>query len=183
MYPERLMKVYSQINQEKIDILASLIAKTILNHKKVFIFGNGGSAATSSHFVTDLIKRGEETKRSTPIYSLNSNTSLISMIANDYGFEEIFSIQLFHLASKDDLIVMLSASGNSRNLIKAALMAKKIGSITVSVTGFDGGNLQNLTNISINLKNSIRDYGIAEDMQSIYCHAVSESYGKSLANA
>ncbi len=137
----------------------------------VFVAGNGGSFATASHFVTDLCKRSNSSKLMA--FVLGANQSLLTMIGNDLGFEQIFSEELGIHGSESDLLILLSASGNSENLLFAAEVAKKMKIKVVGVTGFDGGELAKLADISIHTPSQMGEYALVEDAHSIVCHFIS----------
>lgn len=164
-----------------ISLIAEEIVNVILNNKSVWILGNGGSASTAEHFETDLsfVRRGNSFPK-TRVTALTSNSSLISAISNDIGYEKIFSHQLFRKAVSGDLCILISASGNSENLINAVLAARKIGVKTVGFLGFDGGKLSGLVDSSIIVKTELGRYGPVEDMHLAICHAVSELVGTKL---
>lgn len=132
--------------------------------KSVFIFGNGGSAANALHLANDLIF-GEF---GLDVEALPSNSSVITCLANDLGYEHIFSEQLRIKGRQGDLAIALSGSGRSKNIIEALRTAKKIGMNTISVTAFDGGEARILSDLSIHFP--IKDMQIAEDLQLIIGH-------------
>src|SRR6476620_5578385 len=144
--------------------------------RTVFIAGNGGSAATASHWVNDL---GKATKRSgrTPIrvMSLSDNTSWLSALANDEGYERAFSGQLENFARRDDVLIVLSASGNSPNLVKAVETAKENDLVTVGLLGFDGGALKDMVDEYVLIASAKGAYELVEDAHSAVCHAITRS--------
>jgi D-sedoheptulose 7-phosphate isomerase len=144
----------------------------------IWIIGNGGSASTSSHFATDLSRcinvRGEPVRG----ISLCDNTSLITAIGNDFSFEDIYVKQFSNLAKKDDLLISISASGNSANLVSAINYAKSNFIKTVGLTGFSGGKVRELCDFSIHVKTILGDYGVAEDSHSVICHYISSRMRK-----
>ena len=140
-------------------------------NNKIFIFGNGGSAATASHFKNDLEKYGSQFayKRLT-INCLNDNIPLITAIANDENFENIFLNQLQSKVEENDLVIAISTSGRSRNVIKAVTYAKLHGAKIIGMTGNDGELLKTLSNLS--LHTDIEDAGNIEDIHMIMCHTI-----------
>ena len=119
--------------------------------KMVFLIGNGGSAAAASHFAEDLAKgslRDDEPKRFR-VLSLTDNTPFITAVANDIGYEDIFSFQLRQYAREGDVLIAISGSGNSPNIIKAANYAKQTGMSIIAFTGFNGGKLAPMADFSI----------------------------------
>ena len=141
----------------------------------IYIAGNGGSAATASHWVNDL---GKATKRSgrSPIkvLCLSDNTSWFSALANDEGYERAFSGQLENFARPGDVLVCISASGNSPNLVRAVELARDRGVTTVGLLGFDGGALLPMVDEAICVETEKGSYELVEDIHSVMCHAVTK---------
>jgi D-sedoheptulose 7-phosphate isomerase len=126
-----------------------LLIQTIRNGSKVFICGNGGSAADAQHFAAELTGRFERERRALPAVALTTDTSALTAIGNDYGFDFIFSRQLEALARPGDLLVAISTSGNSRNVLKAVSYAKENQISTIGLLGRDGGQLAPEVNLSL----------------------------------
>jgi len=139
--------------------IALLFIKALKNGNKIIFFGNGGSAADAQHLSAELVGRFKKEQRH-PLASiaLNTNTSIITALGNDFGFKNIFSYQIDALAKKGDIAVGISTSGNSENVIAAILKAKENGITTVGFLGKDGGQLINLVDvyILINSKDTAR---------------------------
>lgn len=150
-----------------IDLKQVAKAVKLLKNRKVFIVGNGGSAATSSHFACDLQKAACKTA-----ISLTDNMSLITAWANDCSYDFVFSQQMLMLANPGDVLVLISASGNSKNIIECAKRAKDIGLKTIGLSGFGGGKLSKLVDVSIVVDSS--EYGPVEDAHSFLCHMFTE---------
>ena len=131
------------------DKCAKVIAEAIENEKTVFWCGNGGSAAESSHLATELIGRFKGNRRSLSSISLNSDSSAITCIANDFGYDEIFARQLEGLAKPGDILVVLSSSGKSENILKALRKASELKLITIALLGNKGGTAVDLADWSI----------------------------------
>jgi len=156
----------AQWNNLDIDVI-SQIAKTLevaeKSGKQIFIMGNGGSAATASHIATDWCKTAERKgKRLLRCVSLNENVAFMTAIGNDIGYDDIFSRQLENFVERGDVVVLISGSGNSQNILKAAKLAKSKGAVTVSMTGFTGGKLRKFTDICFHVNSD--QYGVIEDM-------------------
>ncbi len=134
---------------DKIERLANYIVDVYKNHKKILIFGNGGSAADAQHFAAELVGRYKMERQGLPAIALTTDTSAITAIANDYGYDEIFSRQVEALANSGDLVVGITTSGNSPNVILALEKAKKIGCKTVGFGGKDGGKLKDIADMTI----------------------------------
>ncbi|MCG2775798.1 MAG: SIS domain-containing protein [Desulfobacterales bacterium] len=143
------------------------------NKKTIFFAGNGGSAATASHFSQDLGEAGRKCdKAGFKTLSLTDNISLITAIGNDYGYGEIFTIQMAELFCEGDVLVAISASGNSPNIVNAVELAKKMGGKTVGLVGFDGGQLKNLCDHVVHVKSQNGEYGPVEDIHMILVHMI-----------
>ena len=173
MYLERIMSGIPQINSHVAPV-AKLLLETWVEGGTVYIAGNGGSASTSQHFATDLQKVLIERKIRGKVSSLSDNISSLTMIANDYSFAEVYSKQLELYLMRKDLLICISASGNSENIRRAIEVTKSRNVKSIGITGFDGGWLSENCSIPVILKTDIGDYGVAEDLHIILCHAVKE---------
>ena len=137
----KLKKDFVELNQQKTIELAELMAKISKNGSKVIYFGNGGSAADAQHLTAEHVNKLLVERPAMPALALTTDTSVITSIANDISFEAIFSRQLEALGNKNDIAIALSTSGNSANVIKALITARKKGLTTVAFTGGDGGRI------------------------------------------
>lgn len=135
---------------ENIQKATKAIINCYRNGGKIFTCGNGGSAADAQHIAAELIGRFERERESLPAISLTTNSSSITAIANDYDYEIIFERQVESLAKKGDVLIGLSTSGNSKNVVLALEKGKEIGTINISFTGRDGGKLKQISEININ---------------------------------
>ena len=161
------------INFQELNKIINLLKTCIKKRNIIYSCGNGGSSSLSDHFTCDFLKQANlKTNLNIKAISLSSNFSLISAIANDISYDEIFSFQVEKLCKKNDLLFLFSVSGNSKNLIKAAHKAKRKGLKTVSFTGFNGGKLSKITNLNINFP--ISNYGIVEDCHITMMHFLSQ---------
>ncbi len=138
----------------------------------VFFIGNGGSAATASHFANDLAIGVNDYAQPIKALSLTDNMALISAVANDFGYEDIFSRQLQVLGAPGDVLVAISASGNSPNLLKAFAYAKSTGITTVALTAFDGGTMKQVADVGVHVPTGPKEYGPAEDAHMVLDHLV-----------
>jgi len=129
---------------EDIKLISELIINTLKNNNKLLICGNGGSAADSQHFATELMVRFEKERRSLPAISLTTDTSNITACGNDYNFDNIFKRQISSLGNKGDLLIGFSTSGNSKNIINAVLEAQSKGLKVIIFSGKDGGKLKKM---------------------------------------
>ena len=135
-----------------LDLLETIsreILKAFKAGHKIFFCGNGGSAADSQHIAAEFIGRFQRERKSLPAIALTTDTSILTALGNDYGFDIIFSRQIEGLGQKGDVAFGISTSGNSKNVIEGIKKAKEMGLITISLTGCDGGQLAKLTDISI----------------------------------
>lgn len=128
---------------------AKVIANALQNKNTIFWCGNGGSAAESSHLAVELIGRFKNNRRSLPSLSLNADTSAITCIANDFGYDEVFSRQLEGLGKKGDVLVVLSTSGKSENILRVLRKAKDLGMVSIALLGKGGGIAASLSDLSI----------------------------------
>jgi D-sedoheptulose 7-phosphate isomerase len=143
-YIQRHLAAAQQVSDQLADQIqktGQLLCDAFASGNKVLTFGNGGSAADAQHLAEELIGRYERNRRPLPAVSLTSDGTALTCIANDYGFEEIFSRQVEALASPGDIVIGLSTSGNSPNVLKALQAAKKKSAITVALLGRGGGKI------------------------------------------
>jgi D-sedoheptulose 7-phosphate isomerase len=145
------------------------------NGATIYIAGNGGSAATASHWVNDLGKATKACGRAPlRVMSLTDNVSWLTALANDEGYERVFSGQLENFARAGDVLVVISASGNSANLIKAVDLAKLRGVITIGLLGFDGGALKSQVDECLWIPSEKGTYGLVESGHSLLCHILTD---------
>jgi D-sedoheptulose 7-phosphate isomerase len=138
---------------------ASALGNAVRSGGKILIFGNGGSAADAQHMAAEMVGRMLVDRRPLPAIALTTDSSNLTAIGNDFGYEVVFEKQVQALAKKEDVILAISTSGNSKNVILAVEAAKKIGSTVICLTGGNGGKLKAMGDISINVsagKNSSR---------------------------
>tara|TARA_B100001057_G_scaffold474539_1_gene540242 strand:+ start:2408 stop:3034 length:627 start_codon:yes stop_codon:yes gene_type:complete len=161
------------IDFKELDKIINEIKKCIKNNNVIYSCGNGGSSSLSDHLTCDFIKQtNNKTNFKLKSISLTSNFSLISAISNDISFDEIFSFQIEKLCVKNDVLILFSVSGNSKNLINAVKIANKKKMKTISFTGFDGGKLSKISNYNINFP--MANYGIVEDCHVTMMHYISQ---------
>jgi len=140
---------------------------------RIFFLGNGGSAATASHFANDLAIGCRSGAKPFRALSLTDNLSMVTAIGNDCGYDEIFIQQLQAQVVPGDVVVAISASGNSANVIKAVEYAKGVPAVTVALTGFDGGRLKQVASLVVHVPTDKGEYGPVEDVHLILDHLVS----------
>jgi D-sedoheptulose 7-phosphate isomerase len=168
-------KLLAQIPNEEVMKLAIAINKARKTESTVYIAGNGGSASTASHFATDI--GIGSLNRANPVRSVSlcDNSAAITAIANDIDYSSIFAQQLKLLGNQGDLLIVISASGNSDNLLKAVEVASELGMESYSLTGFDGGKLKHLTlGRNIHVETPKGAYGLVEDAHLAICHVITE---------
>ena len=147
-----LQLLLSQTNDNfltNFDKCAKVIADTLKKNSTVFWCGNGGSAAESSHLAVELIGRFKNNRKSLPSISLSADASAITCIANDFGYEEIFARQLEGLGKKEDLLIVLSTSGDSENILRVLRKAQDMGITSIALLGKGGGRAAPLSNFAI----------------------------------
>ncbi len=137
----QLKQSFFAANEEKIAAVARAISRTIENGNKVMLFGNGGSAADSQHIAAEWVGRFDRERRPLPAIALTTNTSILTCLGNDYGFDQIFARQVRALGLPGDLVIAISTSGNSANVCAGVAVARELGMTTVGLTGRDGGKL------------------------------------------
>ena len=170
---KKLISIIESVSNREISKFIDALLSIKRQNNTIYFIGNGGSASTASHFVNDLSIGLKTLNRSFRAISLCDNQSIITAIANDYGYENIFSKQLSILLREGDMVVAISASGNSPNLIKAIELAKKMDAITVGITAFDGGRLKNMVDLLVHVPTDQGDYGPAEDVHMMLDHLIS----------
>ena len=164
------------LNITKLLKIENIIFKKIKNNKKIFVCGNGGSASVANHFLCDFnkgIKLNSNNKLKSKIISLSDNMETVLAISNDISFNKIFTFQLDNHYSKGDLVILLSCSGSSPNIIDALNYCKKRKIFTISFTGFAKKSIQRKANINLDL--GIKNYGISEDFFQIIMHMLSQN--------
>jgi D-sedoheptulose 7-phosphate isomerase len=171
-YRKKLIEIINNISDEEISNFIDVLLKAREESSTIFFIGNGGSASTASHFVNDLSIGTRSMKKPFCAISLCDNLSVITAIANDYGYEYIFSMQLSVLLKENDVVVAISASGNSPNLIRALDIAKNKGATTVGISAFDGGKLRKFSDISVHVPTECGAYGHAEDVHMMLDHLI-----------
>ena len=147
-----------EVETDRIDEAAKIIIKALENKNKVIFCGNGGSAADSQHLSAELMGRYKIDREPLPAMSLTVDTSAITAIGNDYGFDEVFSRQLKGIGNKGDILYATSTSGKSKNVIKAIEEAKKIGIITISVTGKNSTTMTEMADLAIKVPSDQTNY-------------------------
>ena len=168
-------KMINEINQVK-----DIIITRLKNGNKIILFGNGGSAADCQHMAAELIGRFLIKRKSLPAISLTTDTSILTAVGNDFGFDQIFSRQCESLVSKGDLIIAISTSGNSINVINGINTAKEKGAVIVSLTGNNGGKLADISDIILKMPTEHTPY--IQECHRIIIHILCNLVEKELIN-
>jgi D-sedoheptulose 7-phosphate isomerase len=171
-YLKVMRSCLDEIAAQNVEEIVDIITKAWQDNRCVFIMGNGGSATTAAHFARDLsIGTAMAGKRRLRVVSLADNIATVTALANDLGYHLIFKEQLVGCLEKGDVVIGISVSGNSPNVLEGIEYAGSRGAVTVGLIGFGGGKLKELVNKSIVL--SSRDYGPVEDTHLVLDHIIS----------
>lgn len=170
-YTSDIKKLCDNLDFYEINKVFKEIEDAYDNRRKIFIAGNGGSAGTSNHFSCDFSKNAivDDTKRA-KLITLSSNVEYITAIGNDIGYEWIFTEQLKNLMEDGDLIILISASGNSPNIVNVAEYVKERNGKVIAFTGFSGGKLKGIADLSVNVNSD--SYEKIEDIHMILMHII-----------
>jgi D-sedoheptulose 7-phosphate isomerase len=171
-YLSYLADVLRQLDESAVAAFIHTLVDARERGAHIFFFGNGGSAATASHFANDIAVGSRSWDKPFRAISLTDNVAMITAIANDYGYEEIFVRQLSLYMRARDVVVAISASGNSPNVLRAVEYANTHCGVTVGLTGFDGGQLQRLVRVNVHAPTVKGEYGPTEDVHMILDHLV-----------
>ena len=168
-YIDTISEKIKSANIKNLELSAKEIYKTIIRNGSIYVCGNGGSAAISNHYVVDFLKFfRDKTKLKPKIYSLSNNIETVTAISNDINYRKIFSFQAENYCDKKDLLIIISSSGNSENIIELIKFAKKKKIKTIGFSGFKGGYLKKKSDISIHI--DANNYGVSEDAHHILMH-------------
>ena len=174
-YRDQQQAAIGTIPAETVAKLIDRLRVALDEDKQVFVFGNGGSAANASHFATDLGKgSSDKIGRRFRVMSLNDNVSWMSALGNDYAYEDVFVRQLHNYARPGDVVLVLSVSGNSPNVVKAVQWAKENGVFTAALVGGKRGKLAEIADVAIVVPDV--HYGRAEDVHMTVCHMLCYSF-------
>ena len=171
-YLDYLTSVLKTIDTREIGQFIETLLDARERGANIYFIGNGGSAATASHFANDIAIGTNSYDKPFRAISLTDSNAIITAVGNDFGYEEVFVRQLRILGQPGDVVVGISASGNSENIIKTFEYAKKIGMKTVGISAFDGGVLKNIADEGIHIPTGNKEYGPAEDAHMILDHLV-----------
>ena len=167
-YLDREIEVIRALDLESINTVMNVLEEAKTQHKTTYICGNGGRAATASHFVCDFNKGLNDEASQFKFQCLSDNTPIMMAISNDIGYEEVFRYQIKGRIEKGDILFGISGSGNSINVINAMLHAKSVGAKTIALVGYDGGKMKKIADYTIHV--NINDMQISEDVHMIMDH-------------
>jgi D-sedoheptulose 7-phosphate isomerase len=172
-YIDGLQFTLDHLPIEDIRQIVQLLAEARLNQRQIFIMGNGGSASTASHFICDLSKN---TRRpdlpNFKAIGLTDNMAIFSALANDEGYESVFAQQLASLLQPGDIVIGISASGNSPNVLNAIDLARRMGATTIGFTGFDGGRLKSMVEYGVHIQSTCIEH--VEDIHLMLEHVITK---------
>jgi histidinol-phosphate phosphatase family protein len=174
-YADEVTTALSRIDRHNLELASDTIYKAYSDGSCVWVAGNGGAAAIADHMATDHAKHMAETHTLfCNIHSLTSNTSLTTSLANDIGYDSIFSWQLEKFGQKDDILVVFSVSGESRNIIAALQRAQEMGMHSIAITGVGANHIKELCDYDVHIEIPATNYGICEDIMSIIQHSLAQ---------
>lgn len=172
-YIEEIQKGFSSIEVNNLEKVVNALDDAIKRGSTIFTCGNGGSSSIAEHFVCDFLKGSSTDTNIQPIiHSLSSNTPTVTAVANDIGYEDIFAYQLQRYGKSGDILLCVSSSGNSPNIIKAIDMAKSRHIESISFVGFVGGQAKDISDNCIHIP--IKNYGVVEDVHHSLMHMLSQ---------
>jgi len=176
-YIESLKSFLDNIDENIVEQIVEQIEIVSKNKSRFYVIGNGGSSATASHWANDFaigLKRRD--LLTIDMVSIGDNAAVTSAIANDVGYENIFYMQLKDVLKPNDVVLAISCSGNSPNIVKAVEYAKEIGSTIIGASGFDGGRLKEVSDIKFHVEAPNGEYGLVEDVHMILDHIIYSYY-------
>jgi D-sedoheptulose 7-phosphate isomerase len=179
---DHLRDLLSQVPIDRIEAALGLLLDARVNAQRVYVMGNGGSASTAGHFVCDLQKTatipGQAPLRT---YALTDNTALMTAWANDTQYENVFAEQIGVLVDPGDVVVAISVSGNSPNIVAGLEAAMQRGAHTIALVGCDGGTAGLLADVTVHIPSN--DYGLVEDVHSALSHALTAAVRQAVASS
>lgn len=181
LYLEQVKRTLDELPRRKVHGVIQLLLRAYREDRQVFIIGNGGSAATASHFACDLSKSTIRAGRNRfRVIALTDNVPLVTAWANDVGYENVFSEQLANLMNEGDLLIAISGSGNSPNILKAVEEARARGATTIGLSGFLGGKLRDMVDLCLVVPSHCMAQ--IEDVHLILEHLISTCLGEVIAS-
>ncbi len=172
-YLEQVVAAWGSIDPDRISAAGMMLSCALSEGRRVFTCGNGGSAAIANHLLCDWLKGVRTGTHLKPkVHTLSSNVELITAIANDIGVEEVFSYPLQSLAQRGDLLIAISSSGASPNIVRAVEQARAMGLQIIVLTGFDGGLVSDMSDVALHVRSS--NYGVVEDVHQSLMHVLAQ---------
>ncbi len=174
-YIIQLNQTINNLNQNEIVTIVEVLKKARDEGKQIFIFGNGGSGSTATHFACDInkgVSRNDVNRFK--VICLNDNIPTMLAYSNDVGYDVVFSEQLKNFVQKGDVVIGISGSGNSKNVLLAMETAKQYGEITIGITGYNGGKLKEICDVSLNA--NVNDMQLSEDIHMIWVHIMMKCF-------
>lgn len=174
-YAEKFKEVLDKFDMTKVKEVIDVILNAKRNGKTIFVMGNGGSASTASHFACDLGKSTvkdfyQPSSQRYRVLSLNDNIPTMTAYSNDLSYDEIFAQQLYNLIQDGDVVIVITGSGNSKNVVNAVKVAKKYNATIISMLGFSGGVLKDMSDHVLHFEDN--HYGRVEDFHMMLCHII-----------
>lgn len=181
-YAQEMTRAGETIDPSAMEQAAEILIEAYTNEARIFSCGNGGSASIANHMQCDHVKGVRNGTDLTPrVLSLSTNVELLTAIANDIGYAEVFAYQLQSQAVRGDVLVAVSSSGRSRNIVDAISWAREHGMRTIAITGFDGGAARSTAEVAIHVDST--NYGIIEDLHQAVMHALAQYVRQSRLSA
>ena len=178
-YKELLVEKINSKLPKNLEILLKDLRISLNKRNSVYLCGNGGSAANANHIANDfLYGLSSKLKKGLNVESLSSNVAVITCLANDIGYENTFYMQMKGLIKQKDIVIAISCSGDSPNILKAADYAQSIGCKVIGITGFDGGRLKSISDINFHVDAPKNEYGLVEDTHMILDHIIYSYYNQ-----
>lgn len=172
-YAKLVAEGLSKVSEQALEQVFELLEKTIASGRRVYVAGNGGSAAIADHLCCDWMKGTHVAgKPALRVHPMTSSPALFTALANDFSYEDSISRQVEMLGDAGDVLVLISSSGNSPNIVKAAEVGKTRKLRVVGLTGFDGGRLRELADVSLHVP--VENYGMAEDAHQMLMHVLTQ---------
>jgi phosphoheptose isomerase len=172
-YTQQIALAAQSLEPAALDRAAAILLGAYTSHRRVFCCGNGGSAAIANHLQCDHLKGiSTGTDLSPRVTSLSSNVELLTAIANDIAYDDVFEYQLQSQAEAGDVLIAVSSSGRSLNIVRAVTWARVHDVRTIALTGFDGGDARSLAEVSLHVDSA--NYGIIEDLHQAVMHALAQ---------
>lgn len=172
-YFDELKTAYGTVDRDAVTAAGALLAEAARARRTIFSCGNGGSAAIANHLVCDCLKGVRAGSNLAPrVHSLSSNVELITALANDFGVETMFSFPLESVGQAGDVLISISSSGASPNIVKAIEIARSLGMKTIAMSGFAGGASRELADISLHV--DAQNYGVIEDVHQSLMHILAQ---------